>query len=139
MKMNTIDPEVPAAGILKVQEYPDAIWYEVICDCGSRDHSHSIWIEKDSDTGLIEVSISTESTTDNWTKSLDYAYDDKLFQLKWFVDRILIRAKLMWEVLVHGCIRRESHVLLTRQQAINYGHALINSVNKIGESTKNEK
>ena len=38
-------PETPAIGILKKAEFDSAKWYEVQCECGSKDHYHSIWIE----------------------------------------------------------------------------------------------
>ena len=43
--MKEMNAEMPAVGIMKLHEYPDAVWYDVACECGSKDHYHSIWIE----------------------------------------------------------------------------------------------
>ena len=141
MKTNITNksPETPAVGIMKLHEYPDAVWYDVACDCGSKDHFHSIWIMKDSKTGLVEVNISTESTTDFWSKNLEYDYDDRFYWIKSVVDEIITRSKLIWKILIHGYVKRESYVLLNQQQAVNYANALLESVKSMTqENEKNE-
>ena len=128
--------EKPATGIMKLHEYPNAVWYDVACDCGSKDHFHSIWVMKDSETGLIEVNIATEATTDCWTKNLEYDYDDRFYWIKSVVDEIITRSKLIWKILIHGYVKRESYVLLNQQQAVNYANALLESVRSMTEENK---
>ena len=94
---------------------------------------------KDSETGLVEVNISTESTTDFWSKNLEYDYADRFYWIKSVVDEIITRSKLIWKILIHGYVKRESHVLLNQQQAVNYANALLESVKSMTqENEKNE-
>jgi len=124
-------PETPAIGILKKAEFDSAKWYEVQCECGSKDHYHSIWIEADSDTKLISVGIETEGSSNYWTKNLEYNYSSKFYGVLYFVDETIRRLKLIWKILTKGYVKYESHVLLNEQQALNYAETLKTAISDI--------
>jgi len=131
--------EQPAEGICKKAEYEDAVWYEVDCECGSPDHYHSIWIEKDPETKLVTVEITTEATTDFWTQTvpervnnLESPFVNWIWQtVAYTVNETVRRAKLVARVLFKGYAKYESTVILTKQQAYNYAKALENSVKNL--------
>lgn len=129
--MKEMNAEMPAVGIMKLHEYPDAVWYDVACECGSKDHYHSIWIEADSDTKLISVGIGTEGSSDYWTKNLEYDYSSKFYGVLHFVDETIRRLKLIWKILTKGYVKYESHVLLNEQQALNYAETLKTAISDI--------
>ena len=128
--------EQPAEGICKKAEYEDAVWYEVDCECGSPDHYHSIWIEKDPETKLVTVEITTEATTDFWTQTvpervnnLESPFVNWIWQtVAYTVNETVRRAKLVARVLFKGYAKYESTVILSKQQAYNYTKALERSV-----------
>ena len=131
--------EQPAQGISKQAEYEDAVWYEVDCECGSPDHYHSIWIERDSETKLVTVEITTSSTTDFWTQTVPERIEKiRLPFVSWAwqtvayaVNETVRRAKLVACVLFKGYVNYESTVILTKQQAYNYSKALENAVKEL--------
>jgi hypothetical protein len=124
--------ENPAEGISKKASYSDAVWYEVDCECGSPNHYHSIWIEKDPETKLVTVEITTEATTDFWTQNvpervnnLDSPFLNWIWQTAAYtLNETVRRAKLVTRILFKGYAKYESTVILTRQQAYNYSKAI---------------
>lgn len=130
--------EQPAQGISKKAEFDDAVWYEVNCECGSHNHYHSLWVDRDLDTKLITVSITTESSTDFWTQTVREDAKIHNVALHWIwwrvgyaVNETVRRAKIIVRVLFKGYIKYDSTVLLTKQQAYNYAKALENSVKEL--------
>jgi hypothetical protein len=131
--------EKPAQGISKKAEFDDAVWYEVDCVCGSPHHYHSVWIERDSETQLITVDITTEVTTDFWTQTVPERVGKiNLPVVSWAwqtvayaVNETVRRAKIIARVLFKGYIKYDSTVMLTKQQAYNYAKALENAVKEL--------
>ena len=131
--------ERPAEGISKKASYSDAVWYEVDCECGSHDHYHSIWIEKDPETKLVTVEITTEATTDFWTQAvpervnnLNSPFLNWIWQTAAYtVNETVRRAKLVTRILFKGYAKYESTVILTRQQAYNYSKAIEKAVKEL--------
>jgi len=124
--------EQPAEGISKKAEYEDAVWYEVDCECGSPDHYHSIWIERDTKTKLVTVEITTEVTTDFWTQTvpewiekIDSPFINWTWQtMAYAFNETIRRARLIGRVLFKGYAKYESTVMMTKQQAYNYSKAI---------------
>jgi len=131
--------ERPAEGISKKKAWDDAVWYEVDCECGSPDHYHSIWIERDSETNLVTVEITTEATTDFWSQTVPERVEKiRLPFVSWVwqtaayaINETLRRARLMTRILFRGYAKYESTVILTKQQAFNYSKALENAVKEL--------
>jgi len=128
--------EQPAQGISKKAEFHEAVWYEVDCECGSHNHYHSLWVERDPETKLVTVEITTEATTDFWTQrvpervnNLESPFVNWIWQtVAYTVNETVRRAKLITGILFKGHITYDSTVLLTKQQAYNYAKALERSV-----------
>ena len=128
--------EKPAQGISKKAEFDEAVWYEVDCECGSNNHYHSFWVERDPETKLVTVEITTEATTDFWTQTvpervnnLESPFVSWIWQtVAYTVNETVRRAKLITGILVKGHITYDSTVLLTKQQAYNYAKALERAV-----------
>ena len=127
--------ERPAEGISKKADYSDAVWYEVDCECGSPNHYHSIWIEKDPETKLVTVEITTEVATDFWTQpvpervdNLDSPFVNWVWQtVAYTVNETVRRARLIIRILFKGYAKYESTIIMTKQQAYNYSKALENA------------
>ena len=124
-----LKPEVPAQGILKKNDFGDSMWYTVICECGENEHNHELYIEADEID--VTVHIYTNASSDWWTKNFDYDHDSSFYPLRYFADELVRRAKLIWDILTKGSVKYESHVILNRQQALNYSEVLRQSISDI--------
>jgi len=132
--------ESPATGIMKKAEYDDAVWYEVACECGDPNHHHSIWIESDSETKLVTVDITTESKTRWWDTAVntDVGFENETLYWTWswaahFANQVILRTKLVFQILFRGYVKYESSVILNKQQALNYADALKKAVKRIDQ------
>ena len=94
-------PQPVAEGILLRKDYGDAKIYQIVCECGDCDHSHDVWVEAE-DHG-ITVTIYTQQKTKWWE---------------------LNRWKTIWILLTKGYVERESTLIMSEQQAINYANVL---------------
>ena len=98
-------PEKPAQGILKRNDWGDAMLYEVSCDCGDSDHAHQVWVE--AEEGFVTVTIYVKVKSKWWSMN---------------------RWKTIWTLLTRGYVEHESSTIMTQQQAINYADVLQRSV-----------
>ena len=105
--------QIPAEGILLRKDYGDAKVYEIVCECGDCDHSHNVWVEAE-DHG-ITVTIYTQQKTKWWQQN---------------------RWKIMWTLLTRGYVERESTLIMSKQQALNYANVLQLAVNDVEEFRK---
>jgi len=105
----------PAEGILLRKDYGDAKIYNIVCECGDCDHSHEVWVEAE-DYG-ITVTIYTQQKTKWWQQN---------------------RWKIMWTLLTRGYVERESVLIMSKQQALNYANVLNTAVKDV-ESFRNDR
>lgn len=96
-----MNPETPAKGILKTQEFGDAMFYHIHCDCGSEECAHEIEIEAD-DTH-VQVHIYHTQHTKWWEKN---------------------RWKQIWQILTQGYADMQTTIVLDEQTALNYSATL---------------
>ena len=130
--------ETPAEGISKTKDWGDAKWYHVNCECGNKNHYHDLWVEADHETRQVVVEISTNSTTDFWSTTVD-PYVTRSSETLQFVEewgRYLInetvrRTRLVFRILFRGYAEYNSTVILTPQQAVNYADTLKKAVKAI--------
>jgi hypothetical protein len=106
----------PAEGILLRKDYGDAKIYNVVCECGDCDHSHEVWVEAE-DHG-ITVTIYTQQKTKWWQSN---------------------RWKIMWTLLTRGYVERESVLIMSEQQTLNYANVLQLAVKDVKEFNKQRK
>jgi hypothetical protein len=104
----------PAEGISLTGDYGDAKNFRVDCDCGSDDHSAHMWIEvaKDPDIPDVEVSFYVTTWTPLWKG--------------WGT-----RLRAVYEILFKGVHKQEHHMLLRKQSAINFAHAILDTVKEM--------
>ena len=93
--------QTPAEGILKTNDWGDSRAYHVLCECGSADCSHNLWIEAD-DSG-VAVMVYTTVRTNFWSKR---------------------RWAHIWTLLTEGYVDFEGSIHLKEQTALNYAETL---------------
>ena len=108
--------QTPAEGILLRKDYGDAKIYKIVCECGDCDHSHEVWVEAE-DHG-ITVTIYTQQKTKWWE---------------------LNRWQTIWTLLTKGYVERESVLIMSKQQALNYANVLQSAIKDVEEFNKERK
>jgi hypothetical protein len=101
-------PELPAQGILKRNDWGDAMAYQVVCECGDSNHDHNIWIEAEDHN--ITVTTYTQQKSKWWSMN---------------------RWQTMWILLTRGYVEYEASIIMTQQQAINYAETLKKAVEDV--------
>ena len=105
-----IEPQTPAEGILKKNDWGDAKMYQVVCDCGHPDHEHNLWVEAD-ETGIsVNIYVTVKSP---W----------------WSMNRF----KQIWSLVSKGYLQHETVLTMNRQSALNYAETLKSAVKDVKE------
>ena len=99
--------QTPAEGILKRNEWPDAKIYQVVCNCGSADHDHNVWIETDDNTEVTVTTYTRQKSAKWWEQN------------RWIT---------VWHLLTRGYVEYEASIIMTQQQALNYAATLKQAV-----------
>lgn len=111
-----LNSQIPAEGVLLRKDYGDAKIYQIVCECGDCDHDHNIWVEAE-DHG-ITVTIYTQQKTKWWQEN---------------------RWKTMWTLLTKGYVERESTLIMSEQQALNYANVLISATKDVKKFIQDRK
>ena len=106
--------QTPAQGISVDSDWGDAKTFNVECDCTSDDHAVKMWIEVQRDQDIPEVEVSFYVTT--WTPFWNESWS---------------RFKAAYEVLFKGVHKQEHHMILNKQSAINFAHAILSTVDEL--------
>jgi hypothetical protein len=101
-------PQSVAEGVLLRKDYGDAKIYNIVCECGDCDHSHDVWVEAEEHG--ITVTIYTQQKTKWWQSN---------------------RWKIMWTLLTKGYVERESVLIMSEQQALNYSETLKSAIKDV--------
>lgn len=109
-------PQPVAEGVLLRKDYGDAKIYNIVCECGDCDHSHEVWVEAEEHG--ITVTIYTQQKTKWWQSN---------------------RWKIIWTLLTRGYVERESVLIMSKQQALNYADVLQSAVIDVEEFNKERK
>jgi hypothetical protein len=109
-------PQPVAEGILLRKDYGDAKIYQIVCECGDCDHSHDVWVEAE-DHGVTVTIYSKQKT-------------------KWWQSN---RWKIIWTLLTKGYVERESNIIMSEQQALNYAEILKKATDDVKEFRKQRK
>jgi hypothetical protein len=96
-----MEAQEPAVGILKRNNWGDAITYQIVCECGDSNHDHNVWIE--ADEGNVTVTTYTTQKSKWWS---------------------LNRWQTIWILLTKGYVEHEANIIMTEQQALNYAETL---------------
>lgn len=101
-------PQTPAEGILLRKDYGDAKTYNVPCECCGSDCEHNVWVEAD-ETGVTVTTYTQQKT-------------------KWWE---LTRWQIIWRMLTRGYVEYEASIIMSEQQAYNYGNTLLSAVKDV--------
>ena len=134
-----MNSEQPARGVAKTGQWQDAEAYVIFCQCGSPEHQHTLWVERE-EPGEVTVTIHTTEYTDFSSAPLKLRYDidnDWLQSLDWAwkrsVNGLIRRVRQTWRLWRHGEIQYEADLILDRQTALNYADALRQAVERLGQ------
>jgi hypothetical protein len=131
--MNT---QLPAEGILKINDYGNSKWYHVVCGCGQPDHTLTVEVEADE----MGISVNTYATvkTDYWSEMVEKRYDIDnpwLQEFDWFwkdlVNGFLTRLRLTWDIWIKGYVRAETTTLMSKQQTLNFAETLKSAITDV--------
>jgi len=100
--------QVPARGILLVNDWGSSKMYKAVCECGDNDCTHTIDIEAE-DTG-VTVTVYTKTRTNFWSKS------------RWYH---------IWTLLTKGHVDFDTTIIMNKQVALNYANVLQLAVNDV--------
>jgi hypothetical protein len=103
-----LEPQTPAEGVLKRNNYGDAITYQVTCECHDANHDHNVWVEADDH----RVTVTTYTTQ----------------QSQWWS---LNRWQTIWILLTKGYVKYEANIIMTEQQALNYAETLKKAIQDV--------
>jgi hypothetical protein len=103
-----LKPQTPAEGVLKRNDYGDAITYQVTCECQDADHDHNVWVEADDH----RVTVTTYTTQKSQWWSLN-------------------RWQTIWILLTKGYVKYEANIIMTEQQALNYAETLKTAIQDV--------
>ena len=103
-----LKPQIPAEGILKRNNWGDAITYQVVCECQDPDHDHNVWVEAD-ETGVTVTTYTTQKS-------------------QWWS---LSRWKTIWILLTKGYVKYEANIIMNEQQALNYAETLKKAIKDV--------
>jgi len=109
-------PQPVAEGVLLRKDYGDAKIYQIVCECGDCDHNHDVWVEAE-DHG-VTVTIYSQQKTKWWQSN---------------------RWQIIWTLLTRGYVERESTIIMSEQQALNYANVLQSAVKDVKEFQKQRK
>ena len=105
--------QIPAEGILKQHDWGDSKVYQVICDCGQPDHTHTVWVEAD-DCNVSVIIYANVKT--KW----------------WSVNRF----KQIWTLITKGYLEYETVLTMSNQQVLNYAETLKKAMKDVEEFRK---
>jgi hypothetical protein len=106
--LTNIKLQTPAEGILKKNDWGDTKMYHVVCDCGSDDHNHNIWVEAE-DHG-VTVTVYTTVKSPWWSMN---------------------RFKQIWQLLSKGYLQHETVLTMNEQTAFNYAETLKSAIKDV--------
>jgi hypothetical protein len=103
-----MDTQTPAQGILKRNDWGDAMSYQVVCECSDPNCSHDLWIEADESGVNVTVYVTTKT---RW----------------WDLNRF----QIIWKLLTKGYIEYQASLILPRQVALNYATTLTKAIDDV--------
>lgn len=111
-----MEAQTPAEGILKRNDWGDAKWYQVPCECGCDNHHE---VEVEADDCDITVTVHTKVKTNVWT---------------W--GGLKTRVAQTWTLWTRGYLEYEASICLGQQQALNYAETLKSAMKDVEEFRK---
>ena len=111
-----MEVEKPAEGILKTNDFGDSKSYHVVCDCGSSDHTHDLWVEADAHDITVTIYATVKSPWWAWN-----------------------RWKQIWKLITQGYLQHETVLSMSQQTALNYAKTLERAIIDVETFRKQRK
>jgi hypothetical protein len=108
--------QTPAEGIMKTNDWGDSKVYRVVCECGSAEHNHDVWVEAD-DTS-VTATVYTQVKSKFWSMN---------------------RWQKIWTLLTRGYVEYEASIIMSKQQALNYAKCLESAIIDVETFRNNRK
>lgn len=116
--------EKPATGIFLQKDFGDSKCYRIACDCGDTDHDITLDVEAEDSNIIVRHYVKVQ--TNWWAKPTRF----------YWVNNIIHRAKLTWNVWFKGYLEYEACTYMTKQQAFNYAYTLNEAVKDVEKFQK---
>lgn len=116
--------QIPAEGISLEKEWGYSKMYRISCDCGDREHDIILDVEAE-DTG-VNVKHYVTVETSWWNKPTPF----------YWLNSLIHRCKITWEVWTKGSIKLEATTILTEQAALNYAETLKQAIQDVKDFQK---
>jgi hypothetical protein len=122
----------PAEGVLAMREHSNSKTYKVPCQCGC-DAELMFDVEVDKDWGITSH-IYANTKTNYWRERINISYSESwiVINLKSMFNDYYNRVAIAWTALTKGYVETEVWVMLTEQQALNFGVTLQNAALEYG-------
>ena len=140
--MRTLQPEQPANGILKKNDYGNYISYQVECSCSSPDDSIIFDISAEEDT--VELTTYLTAKTD-WHYEIINKNNPKIknswlfaidSSLRYLINSIGYKIKFTFELWTSGYIRLQHSTLMNEQQSLTLAYVIQTSMEQVKEYNK---
>lgn len=95
---------VPALGIMKTEEFKDATFYLINCECDDISHQQRLVVSQNKDDGDIEISI---------------------FSTQKYKHRFLSKIKQIIKIIFSKEIEYESELIIRKEVAISYANEIL--------------
>jgi hypothetical protein len=116
--------QTPAEGISLEKEWGSSKMYRISCDCG--DKSHDITLDIEVDKFGINIKHYVNVETSWWDEPTKF----------YWLNSIIHRCKITWEVWTKGKINLEATTILTEQSALNYSETIKKAIEDYNDLKK---
>jgi hypothetical protein len=118
----TLKPEKPATGISQTIDNPDFKCYHVTCECTTESHAVDTYVTVEAEWDVKQVSVTFSVNT----------YSHPLAGGFW--QRV---KNAFWVIL--GCDQQQHEIVMNKQQATNWAHAVLTAVKEIEKNEQANK
>lgn len=94
--------------LMKINEYDDALYYRVACDCASEEHDMSIWAESIGTVGYYEIRMSSTMCANAYRSRFSSRW------LRW-LDGPVNRVAIALRVLFTGRVELSQEFILGKE------------------------
>jgi len=138
-----LTPQKPADGISQIFNMKNMKAFKINCSCMNDEHSLTMYIENDEDTGEITINHELLLTIDYWEdkfnqmNSCDKFENSFLYSLNYnirgFLNSLYIKCKYTYKLWFTPHITTTTVNTMTKQQALNYAHTIIDNINELSK------
>lgn len=119
--------QTPAVGILKTHDFGDAMYYTIVCECGSPDDMIDFSVELEADARNIIMNTTFTPKSAYWKRLVN---DNSNFDNSWLwgidysirsmINSFYHRVMVTREVWTQGYVKYHQTTIMSEQQSLNY-------------------